>query len=88
MIDVHAGIMSFQLCGKQVDFCFPLSIPSSVSNVHLVPAAPIFSIPPAVVSEIEVFEGDGGSHMRSITFSDYCPPIPTSLVGTSARTRD
>jgi len=41
VIDVQAGIMSFQLCEKRVDFCFPQLTPSPLPAT---PSPPICTL--------------------------------------------
>ena len=62
--------------------------PSSVPANRPLPMAPVHSIPLTVISEIKLFDGDGGSPVQSISFFDLSPPIPTSLGGISARSRE
>ena len=60
-----------------------LHIPSSEPYI-----VPVHTMPPIAVSEIEVFNEDGGPHMRSIGSSDLCAPNLTSLGGISALSRE
>ena len=75
--------MSFQLCGKRVDFCFPPPIPPSVPAPPSLPEALAYSIPHAAVYSIMVFDADGGPHIKSIVLSDPPPSIPTTHGGTT-----
>jgi len=61
---VRAGIISFQLCGERVDFCFP---PPTASLLPIVPSSPeahVHTVPPDATLGTTVFDGDGGSSMR------------------------
>ena len=69
-------------------FCFPLLAPSSVPAILPPPMVPVHTVPPTAVSEIEIFDGDGGPHMRFTGFFDFSAPIPPSIGGTSARARE
>jgi len=68
--------MSFQLCEEMVDFYFPAYTTSIAHAIH--PSLVIFmhSAPSIAVSEVKVFDGNGGPYMGSITIPNLPPPIP------------
>ena len=69
-IDVQAGTLSFRICGKMVDFCFPPPIPSSAPTPSPPPVAPVAVVPPDVFTSIEVFDGDGGPFIWPTIYDD------------------
>jgi len=76
VIHVQADTISFQLCGEMVDFYFPPPTPSLELAILPPPVAPMFTVPPATIYEITIFDGDEGSHMQSLAPSDFSLPIP------------
>ena len=84
MIDVQAGAISFRFCGEMMDFCFPLPTPSSMLVNLPHPVTPVPTVTPNAASEVELFDGDGGPHVRSIGFSNFSAAIPSSFGGTVA----
>jgi len=83
VIDVQPGTMSLQLCGEMVDLYFPPLTPCSVSAMLPFHAAPVDFVPLLLC-----FYGDGDPPMSFIAFSNLSSPIPASLSGTSAYTRE
>ena len=71
-IDRQAGTISFQMCGEMVDLCFSPPTPPSVPVIPSPPVASVDIGPPDAVFWIDVFDGDGGTRMRSVGSSD-CP---------------
>ena len=68
MIDMPVRKTSFQLCGEKVDFYFPPPM-AFLLTAHSIPMVlTVF----ALVSKIEVFEGDGALDIR------YCAPFDLS----------
>jgi len=61
VIDVQAGIISFQLCGERIDFCFPPPTPSILLVIP--PKAHVHTVPPYATLGITIFDRDGGSSM-------------------------
>ena len=86
-IDVQAGTLSFRICGKKVDFCFPPSIPSPAPTISPPPLAPVPVAPPIVFTSIKVFDGGGGLDMWPTRYDDLVP-IPTRLGITSVSTEE
>jgi len=74
--------MSFQLCGKRVDFYFPPHTTSIAPAIHPYPIVFIHSAPLAAVIRVKMFDGNGGPNMSSVTFFDFPLPIPASPGGT------
>ena len=60
VIDVRAGIISFQLCGERVDFCSPPPTPSLLPVIPSSPKAHVFTVPLDATLGTTVFDGDGG----------------------------
>ena len=71
-----------------MDFYFPPPTPSSVPTILSPPMVLTHSIPPTANYEIKVFDGDGGSFMRSVAFFDLFSPIPASFGGTFAHAKE
>ena len=80
--------MSFQLCGKRVDFCFPLRTTSVALAIHPSLATSMHSTTLVAIPRVKVFDGNGGPIMSSVTFSYLPPPIPAILDGTFDHTRE
>ena len=59
MIDVPVGKLSFQLCGKKVDFYFSSPITPQVPIVPPIHATRMVPITHANVSRIQLFDEDG-----------------------------
>jgi len=76
VIDVQASTLSFQFCGKRVDFRFPQTPSSAVSAASPPPEIPVRTVSPDTVSTIKVFDGDWRPRMRFGDFSD----IPTAFL--------
>ena len=64
VIDVQAGIISFQLCGEKVDFYFPPPTPSLLPVIPCSPEAHVHTVPPDATLGTTIFDVDGGSSMR------------------------
>ena len=79
VIDVRDGIISFQLGGERVDFCFPPPTPSLLPITSSSPEAHVHTMPPNATLGTTVFDGNSGTSMLPTTAHDAHPPIPTDL---------
>ena len=70
-IDVKAGSISFEICGKTVDFCLPSS------PVITPPIPPMPTNHSATTSRVEVSDGDGCPHIWPIAYKDPLPILST-----------
>ena len=63
VIDVQAGILSFQLCGERLDFSFPSPAMPFAPVIPPPPEKPISTSPFDVVPGADIFDGNRGPHM-------------------------
>ena len=63
-IDVKAGSISFEICGKTMDFCLPSS------PVLTPPIPPMPASHSVTTSRVEVSDGDGCPHIWPIAYTD------------------
>jgi len=76
MSDVPMGKLSFQLCGRMVDFCFPPSSTPSALTVPPIHATSMIPIAPTYLSKVMSLDGD---KMLQSGFVDAFESPPPSL---------
>ena len=64
-IDVKAGMISFEVCGKRAAFCLPLAPVAPPP-----PTAPMPAVPSAAASRAEVFDRSGCPYMWPVVYKD------------------